>query len=43
MFAFRLQATQRALLKSSSMSGFITRQVAAARTRFKELTVPELW
>ncbi|KAL9183408.1 hypothetical protein ACHAXT_005195 [Thalassiosira profunda] len=37
-----VEATQRALLKSSSMSGFITRQVAAARTRFKELTVPEL-
>jgi len=37
-----VEATQRALLKSSSNSGFIARQVAAARVRFKELTVPEL-
>jgi len=37
-----MEATQRALLKSSSSSGFIARQVAASRTRFKELTVPEL-
>jgi hypothetical protein len=36
------KATQMALLKSSSNSGFIARQVAAAKTRFKELTVPEL-
>jgi ATP-dependent DNA helicase Q4 len=37
-----IEATQRALLKSSSSSGFIARQVAASKTRFKELTVPEL-
>ncbi|KAL7501544.1 hypothetical protein ACHAWT_009813 [Skeletonema menzelii] len=37
-----IEATQRALLKSSSSSGFIARQVAASRIRFKELTVPEL-
>jgi ATP-dependent DNA helicase Q4 len=37
-----IEATQRALLLSSSNSGFIARQVAASRTRFKELTVPEL-
>ena len=37
-----VEATQRALLKSSSSSGFIARQVDAARKRFKELTVPEL-
>ena len=37
-----IQATQRALLRSSSDSGFIARQVEAARKRFKELTVPEL-
>ncbi|KAK1744325.1 ATP-dependent DNA helicase, RecQ family [Skeletonema marinoi] len=37
-----VEATQRALLKSSSSSGFIARQVAASRVRFKELTVPEL-
>ena len=37
-----MQATQRALLRSSSSSGFIARQVAAAKTRFKELTLPEL-
>ena len=39
---FIIQATQRALLKSSTNSGFIARQVDAARKRFKELTVPEL-
>ena len=37
-----LEATQRALLESSTSSGFIARQVAAAKLRFKELTVPEL-
>ncbi|KAL3786862.1 hypothetical protein HJC23_013783 [Cyclotella cryptica] len=37
-----IEATQRALLQSSSNSGFIARQVAASRARFKELTVPEL-
>ena len=37
-----VEATQRALLKSSSSSGFIARQVEASRNRFKELTVPEL-
>lgn len=37
-----VEATQRALLKSSSSSGFIARQADAARKRFKELTVPEL-
>lgn len=37
-----IEATQLALLKSSSSSGFIARQVAASKTRFKELTVPEL-
>jgi hypothetical protein len=36
------QATQRALLKSATNSGFIARQVAASKARFKELTVPEL-
>jgi hypothetical protein len=37
-----LEAAQRALLESSSNSGFIARQVAAAKLRFRELTVPEL-
>jgi len=37
-----IEATQRALLQSSSDSGFIARQVAAFKKRFGELTVPEL-
>ncbi|KAL7548043.1 hypothetical protein ACHAWF_011322 [Thalassiosira exigua] len=36
------EAARRALLRSSSDSGFVARQVAAARSRFQELTVPEL-
>jgi hypothetical protein len=41
-FSFTLQAAKRALLKNSSHSGFIARQVASYMERLGRLTIPEL-